>query len=188
MSGSSRSGITRRRVLGGLAVAGLGVVVGACQAAATPVQPAAPAVAANLFLTMDTVQGSTNVPTEQAAARSCVLSSRYPRNSQIVWRGQVGDPKTGEYMDDKALSKVQVQLANDKTIDMKYAAHPKDPPGESFWTGSWMVPKDQPTGTIKYKVVATATDGRTGTYEPRAVPPSLVTITDEVLPDAPAKK
>lgn len=178
----------RRRFIGLLAILVLAMPLLSCQSAA-PTQAAAPATTANLFLMVDTVQGSTNVPTAQAAARSCVLNNRFARNSQIVWRARVYDPKTGKLMDDKALSSVQIKLANGKTVDMKYGAHPKSPPGESYWTGSWIVPKDNATGTLNYTVSATATDGRAGSFAPFNVAPSLLSITDEVLPDAaPATK
>ncbi len=62
----------------------------------------------------------------------------------------------------------------------------KDPPGESYWTGSWIVPKDNATGTLKYTVTAKSSDGRTGSFEPFNVATSLLTVTDEMLPDAPA--
>jgi hypothetical protein len=175
-----------RRVIGMLAVLTMAAFVLSCQPSA-PTQAAAPPAATNLFLMVDTVQGSTNVPKDQAAARSCVLSSRYPRNSQIVWRARVFDPKTGDLMDDKALSSVQVALGNGKTINMKFGSHPKDPPGEAYWTGSWIVPKDNATGTLKYTVTATAADSRTGLFEPFSIASSQLAITDEVMPDAPAK-
>ncbi len=180
--------LTRRRTIGMLAVSALAVVAGACQSSSgtAPAAAAAPA-ATKLFLYGDMVFGTKNLPKADAPTKSCVLNNRYPRNSEIVWRARVFDPKTGDLMDDKALSSVQVELANGKTIDMSYAAHPKDPPGEYFWGGSWVVPKDQAPGTLKYKIVAKAADGRSGEFEPPAVSTSLLTITEDVLEDAPAK-
>ncbi len=175
----------RRRLIWLLATLTLALPLLSCQPAATT-QAAAPPATAKLFLSVDTVEGSTNVPKDQAASRSCVLSNRFPRNSQIVWRARVFDPKTGNLMDDKAISKVQISLGNGKTIDMRYAPHPKDPPGESYWTGSWIVPKDNATGTLKYTITATSGDGRTGSFEPFNVASSLLQVTDEMLPDAPA--
>ncbi len=179
--------LNRRKVLGLMAVAATGVAVGACQSAAPAA--AAPAGSGKLFLAVDLVEGSTNIPKEQAATRSCVLSSRFPRNSQLVWRARVFDPKTGDTMDDKALSSMKVTLSDGQAMDMHYGAHPKDT-GDSFWTVSWVVPKDQATGTFKYSVKATSADGRTGTFEPLSAAannPALPAIIDEVLPDAPSK-
>ncbi|MHB1415533.1 MAG: hypothetical protein ACYC1C_09785 [Chloroflexota bacterium] len=162
----------------------------ACQSAAastsgdqaTPAAAQGAPAASNLFLMVDTVQGSTNLPADAKATQSCVLNNRFPRNSQVVWRGRVFDPQTGELMDDKALSKVEIQLGNGQMIAMHYGSHPKDPPGEAYWTGSWVIPTDQATGTLDYKVVAESADGRTGDFEPFQVPTSLLTVTDEVLP------
>lgn len=176
-------------VLIGLSI--LGLLAASCQPTATSADKAnakggasSAAAAATLFVGVDVVQGSTNLTKEQAAAKSCVANSRFSRNSQIVWRARVMDPKTGETMDDKALKSVQIKLANGKAIDMKYGPHPKDPPGEAFWTGSFVVPKDAPTGTLDYTVVATGADARTGTFAPIKVASSVLTILDEVIPDA----
>jgi len=169
-----------------LLIMAVGILLTACQAAAAPAaSPTASAATttSKLILSADVVQGSKNVPKEQQATNSCVLSSRFPRNSEIVWRVRVYDPRTGNMMNKSQLSKVEVQLSNGKTLTMDYGPHPKNPPGESYWTASWVVPKDNPTGTLSYTVVATSTDGRTGEYKPISVQSSLPTITDQTLPD-----
>ncbi len=166
----------------------VGLVVAACGSAgsAKSASQATPAVSQNLMIAADIVQGSKNVPNDQKADHSCVLSSRFPRNSEMVWRAKITDPATGDLMDDTQIDKVQVQLANGQTVDMKFGAHPKTPPNEYYWTGSWEVPKDAPTGTLAYTIVATAKDGRTGQFKPiMSVPASLPAITDAVYPDAP---
>ncbi len=132
-----------------------------------------------MFIAADIVQGTKNLPQDQAASKTCVVNSRYPRNAEILWRARVVDPQTGKEMDDKALKSVQVKLADGKVIDAKYGKHSD----EYFWVGGWLVPKDYPTGTVNYTIVATAADGRTGEFKPFQVAPSLLTITNEVMPD-----
>jgi hypothetical protein len=166
-----------------LAVFPLALLLAACGGSEAASAPAAPPAAKNLFISADVVQGSTNVPQDQAALFSCVLSSRYARNSQMVFRARVSDPATGDLMDDQAVTKLEAKLANGKTLDMTYGLHPKNT-GEGYWTGSWIVPKDAPTGTLKYTLSATAKDGRTGEFVPMSVASALPTITDQVLPDA----
>lgn len=182
---------TRRTIILGLAGGAAASVLSACQATPTPevkqaAAPAAPGLS-KLFLMVDIVQGSKNLAQADRASRSCVLSSRFPRNSEMVWRIRVHDPASGETMDDKLLKGVAVQIANGKALEGKYGPHPKDPPNEHYWTADWVVPKDHPTGTLKFTVEATALDGRTGTFEPMPVLPSLPTITEDILADAPAK-
>jgi hypothetical protein len=178
--------LTRRKALV-LTAPTLVVVAAACQSAPSasnkPAATTAKATTDKLLIAADVVQGSKNVPKDQAALKSCVLSSRFPRNSEMVWRVRVYDPSTAELMDDKALNSVQVKLANGTSVDLKYGPHPKDPPNEYYWASSWVVPKDHPTGTLRYSIVGTAADGRIGQFEPIAVAPSLPSIVDEVLAD-----
>jgi hypothetical protein len=176
----------RRQIVTLLATAVPAGVLTACQSApAAPAKPAAAPATDKLLLMADLVQGSKNIPDAQKPMRSCVLSSRFARNSEMVWRIRVHDPRSGEPMDDKALKMVQVDLANGKTLEARWGPHPKDPPNELFWTTSWVVPKDQPTGTLKYTIAATAVDGRIGKFEPFPTTASLPTLIEEVLPDAP---
>lgn len=132
----------------------------------------------------DTVTGSKNVPEDQRGTRLCVLNSRFPRNSEVVWRVRVIDPATGQAMDDTMLEKVEVQLGDGQTFEMEYGGHP--PPQrdrEFYWATPWLIPKEYPTGSVAYTVTATATDGRTGEYKPFDIPSSSLTVTDEVLED-----
>ena len=136
-----------------------------------------------LFLAADMVQGSANIPEDDRAGRSCVLLSQYAKNSEMVWRVRISDPKTGDQMGDEEIESLVVELANGESIEMEYGPHPRQPPQTFYWTGSWVVPEDHPTGTLGYTITATANDGRTGTWEPFAVQASLPTITDEVYED-----
>lgn len=135
-----------------------------------------------LTVQTDTVYGSKNVPSDQAATQVCVNASRFPHNAEIVWRTRVVDPATGDDMDDQALEKVEVQLGDGQTLAMHYGGHPHDTPLDYFWTVSFDIPADYPTGTLSYQVVATAADGRTGSFTPFNVAPSLLTITEDTIP------
>ncbi|MFN8633729.1 MAG: hypothetical protein U0893_07750 [Chloroflexota bacterium] len=177
----------RRTVLGILGSLPAVLLMSACQSApqAAPAASAGPA-AAKLFLAVDMVQGSKNVPSDRKAI-SCTLASRFARNSEMVWRARVYDPSSGDLVDGPAMDKVQVKLANGQTLDAVYGTHPKDPPGEAFWTASWVIPKDHPTGTLSYQVTATDKKGRTAEWKPFSTAPSLPVVLDEVWPDVAAR-
>lgn len=134
-----------------------------------------------LAVSADIVWGPLNIPEDQRATQVCVLGNRFPKNSEIVWRARVVDPVTGEDMSDEELASVQVQLSDGQVLDMRYGPHPPDTPADFFWTTSFDIPVDYPSGTLGYEIVATAADGRTGTFTQFQVAPSLLTITDEVL-------
>ena len=142
---------------------------------------------AGLSVTADTVQAAENLPPDQMPQRACVEFSRFARNSTILWRARVVDPLTGDPMDDTALAKVEVHLADGTILPTKFGPHPATgaPNPDHFWSVAWRVPKDYPTGTLGYSIVATSKDGRTGEFKPFNVLPSLLTITQEVLPDQP---
>ena len=140
---------------------------------------AAPAAQVPLILLADTVLGGKNLTAEEKPEKSCVQVSRFARNEEIVWRVKIIDPATGLPMDDKSLSSVELRLP-DSTAALKFGPHPKNTPTDSFWTASWDVPASYPTGALPYTIVATAADGRTGTYEQFKSTPSLLTITNQV--------
>jgi hypothetical protein len=162
----------------GIIVLLTGAVLTACGGDDDSDAEATPAAAASLFVAADMVQGGHNVP---EGGSSCVLNSQFPRNSEMVWRVRISDPQTGDLMGDDSIDSVVINLSNGESIEMGYGPHPRQPPQTFYWTASWVVPVDSPTGTLDYEVVATATDGRTGSWEPFAVQASLPTITDEVL-------
>lgn len=160
----------------------LGMLLSACSGREEQVETtAASSVTADLTVQADTVQGSANIPEDQRATAVCVLNSRYPRNGEVVFRTRVTDPVTGEELDDTALQSVQVKLGDGTVLDMNYGGHPHDNPVDFFWATGWDIPADYPTGTVDYEIVATDTNGRTGTFSPFNVQSSLLTVTDEVL-------
>jgi hypothetical protein len=65
---------------------------------------------------------------------------------------------------------------------MHFAPHPKDNPVDYFWSASFEIPADYPTGTLNYEIVATDKNGTTASFKPFPVAPSLVTVTDETVP------
>jgi hypothetical protein len=153
-------------------------VIGACGGEEAVTTTAV--VTADLTVQADTVTGPLNIPSDQSAGRVCVAQSRFARNSEVVWRVRVIDPLTGTQLDDTAIQTLQVKLADGQVLDMRYGDHPRDNPTDRFWTTSFDIPADYPTGTLGYEVVAVDTAGRTGNYIPFNVAPSLLTITDEV--------
>ncbi len=178
------------RTLGRTRRVGFGLVVGAFAAAilsacgggaaASP----SPAAAAVLFVDADTVLGPKNLTEAETPTKVCVQANRFARNEEIVWRVKVFDPATGKPMDDTALTTVEVRLPNE-ALAMHYGPHPRQTPVDNFWTVAWDVPSDYPTGALPYTIVATAKDGRSGTYEEFKVSLAQLTVTEDVRPIVP---
>ena len=162
----------------------LGVIAGlllvGCQSAAAPTATPGPPV--NLILVADTVQGPANLTDEERAGGAvCVQKNRFAKNEEIVWRVRVLDPVTGAAMDDQAISSLVLRLP-DQELPLHYAPHPRDNPLDYFWTTAFDVPETYPSGLLAYTIVATANDGRTGTYNQFGVAAAQLTVTDEVRP------
>jgi hypothetical protein len=170
---------TATRYTGMTLVLVMAMVLGACGGEEAE-ETTTTVVTAALIVQADVVSGPLNIPGDQRAGRVCVLQNRFARNSEIVWRARVVDPVSGEQLDDTALEGVQVELADGQVLDMRYGPHPNDNPTDRFWTTSFDIPEDYPTGSLGYEIVATGTDGRTGSFVQFNVAPSLLTITDEV--------
>jgi len=180
------SNLSRRNFVRASAIPLALLAVTGCQTApAAPTPEPLPPGASKLFLTVDMVQSTLNIPPDQAAAKGCVMTNRFPRNSEIVWRAKIYDGKSGDPLDDKGVNKAMVSLANGVNLDMKYGGHPGKQPVDYYWTANWPVPIDQPTGTLNYSVAASTADGRTGSFKPLAIAPSLLTITEETLATIP---
>jgi len=107
---------------------------------------------------------------------TCVLTSRFLRKEGVAWRIRVQDA-TGKELDDKSLKSVVVELSDGQKFEAHFKGHPPgDAPTDHFWSISWKIPEDYPTGSFNYKVVATASDGTTQSWEPFNVKPSLLTV------------
>lgn len=143
--------------------------------------PSSAPVGQFLFLDADTVLGPTNLTAEEKPTKTCVQVNRFAHNEDIVWRVKVFDPLTGEPMDDTMLASLKVVMP-DQTLDLRYGPHPRDNPLGFFWTTSWVVPEGYPDGVINYTIEATASDGRTGTWEQFEVAAANLTVIADVRP------
>lgn len=121
-----------------------------------------------MFFEGDMVSGHGGGPT-------CVLTSRFQHGQTVVWRVRVQN-QTGKALDKKDLKSLAVELPDGQKFSMHYGPHPKGRTDDYFWTTSWKIPANYPTGTLSYKVVATAADGKTQSWSPFKVKPSELTI------------
>lgn len=183
---------TRLRVTAGLAAAAFTVAScggSAAPAAPTSAQTAAPAAAAtsapvaaapvvkgSLVVVVDTVSGSIGTTDEEKAMYSCVQKNRFPQGEPIVWRVRVHDGITGKTLDDKGLKAVELTLPDGKLQAMKYGPHPKGKTDDYFWTTSFKLPLDYPTGAFKYGVKATSLEGLIGEYSQFNVASSMLQV------------
>ena len=124
-----------------------------------------------MFIEADIVRG---VP--GATGAPCVLNSQFKHKEMVVWRIRVVSAKTGKPLDDKGLKSLVLKLSNGQTAAAHFGGHPPPKPVDMFWTATWVVPDDYPTGSFSYEISATDMKGRTAKFEPFKTRPSLPTI------------
>ena len=122
-----------------------------------------------LFIAADMVRGP------GGSGPGCVLSNRFMRKEEVAWRIRVQDA-TGKQLDNTGLKSVVVELSDGQKFPARFGGHPPKEPTDHLWSTAWVIPDDYPTGSFNYKVVATALDGTTQTWEPVNTKPSLLTV------------
>jgi hypothetical protein len=94
----------------------------------------------------------------------CVLNNQFKRKEAVAFRIRVLQPN-GEVADDKVLKSLVVELGNGQRLPAAFKSH-GSPPTDYFWSLFWSIPKEHPTGTVGYKVIATMNDGSTVEWKP----------------------
>jgi hypothetical protein len=122
-----------------------------------------------LFIAADMVRGP------GGSGPGCVLSNQFMRKEEVAWRIRVQDA-TGKELDEKGLKSVVVEMSDGQKFPARFGGHPPKAPTAYIWSTAWVIPDDYPTGSFNYKVIATALDGATKTWEPINTKPTLLTI------------
>ena len=147
-------------------------------AVGTPVPVVASAAqdAAPLIVFGDTVRGALGLMPEELPLLACVQTNRFPQGSQIVWRMRVIDPATGTAMDDTSLTGVTLTLPDGSTRPFRFGPHPRMREDDFFWTATFTIPEDYPTGAFTWQVEASDNQGRTGSIVQFNVASSMLQV------------
>lgn len=128
--------------------------------------------ATSFFFEGDMVRGGTE---KGMTGPVCVLASQFKRGESVVWRIRLRDAQ-GRDVDGGMVKSVTVKLPDGQTFPARFGPHPKGKDTDRFWSTSWLVPADYPTGMLSYQVIATAGDGSQHAWSPFKVAMSELTI------------
>lgn len=133
------------------------------------------------WVQVDVVRGH-----EQPTGTVCVQTGVFKQGELIVWRINVFETASGRQIGNEGKNiaevnerglKVTAYLENGQSIVAKYDKHPPSAkagdPVRYFWTSSWQVPNDYPTGTLRWWVVVTDKTGAFVRYDPIGAGTSL---------------
>ena len=153
-------------------------VVASCLAVLGPANVSAAQETQKLFIEGDIVRGNTP---SGITGPVCVLANQFKRKENVVFRIRVRNV-AGQPLDDKNLKGIVVELSDGQKFPAAYRPRPPanvrtrlglSEPLDYFWSAAWLIPKDYPTGSLSYRVVATDMDGNTQSWTPFKDPRSL---------------
>jgi hypothetical protein len=127
--------------------------------------------AQKMFIEGDIVRG--NTPNGNTGP-VCVLANQFKRRENVIFRIRVRNI-AGQPLDDKNIKSLVVELSDGKRYAAEYRARPPvavraalglTGPMDYFWSAAWLIPRDYPTGSLSYRVVATDMQGNTQEWTP----------------------
>src|SRR5271169_2417453 len=127
--------------------------------------------AQKMFIEGDIVRG--NTPNGNTGP-VCVLANQFKRRENVIFRIRVRNI-AGQPLDDKNIKSIVVELSDGKRYPAEYRARPPvavraalglTGPIDYFWSAAWLIPQDYPTGSLRYRVVATDVQGNTQDWTP----------------------
>ena len=131
---------------------------------------AAPALAQapdklNVFLYVDTVNGSRPAPGTKPRPVGCTQWTNWKRGEQIVFRiwGSVAD--TGAILNTENVKYAYVSVPGQPNLKLNWGAHGAQTNRVWFWTAAWVVPADYPLGSLKARIVFKTEANKFGLYD-----------------------
>lgn len=101
-------------------------------------------------VTDEVVAGSTGIPDGAGGFVTPGMPTRsFIPGMQALFKVGVWDPETGDIVSDQALDEAIVDLDRDVMVDLIFARNDRE------WTGDWIIPDDEETGTVGYTVEVT---------------------------------
>ncbi|MEP7216868.1 MAG: hypothetical protein ABI782_11505 [Anaerolineaceae bacterium] len=127
--------------------------------------------AGEFYVYAETLATTTTSKYEVASSIACTPSGAFARGQRIVFRYDIVDLSTGIRLNDKDGSVVKVVLPNGDESTGRFGQRGGGQvPGAPFmFSSNWDIPLDFPLGSVDYKIVITAKDGRTMTWKPPAL-------------------
>ena len=99
----------------------------------------------------------------------CIQSCVFKRGMRMVVRFEILDTKTAKRVTDKDSATIKLILPHGEEIPGRWTIRGSVaamPDSAWMWDTSWDIPPDYPVGSLDYRIVITAKDGRTATFTP----------------------
>lgn len=100
--------------------------------------------------TDELITGSEGLPSGAGGfASACAPQRHFVPGMQAIFKVGVWDPETGDVLGGDDLDSVTVAVDRDVSVDLAYDDE------EEYWSGNWVIPEDEETGTVSFTVEVT---------------------------------
>ena len=99
----------------------------------------------------------------------CIQSGVFKRGMRMVVRFEILDTSTGKRVTDRDAANMKLVLPHGEEIPGRWTIRGSAgamPDSAWMWDTSWDIPPDYPVGSLDYRIVITAKDGRAATFTP----------------------
>ena len=99
----------------------------------------------------------------------CIQTGVFKRGMRMVVRFEVLDTATGRRVTDKDGATIKLLLPHGEEVPGRWTIRGSVaamPDSAWMWDTTWDIPPDYPIGSLDYRILVTAKDGRTATFTP----------------------
>ena len=143
-----------------LVLLGMVVVVGAV---AVPALAQVPKL--NMFLYVDTVNGTRPAPVTAPRPLGCSHTHTFKRGEQVGSRLWGSLAETGEILSSENVKYAYVKTPGLPNLKLNWGGHGAATNRVWFWANAYLVPADYPLGNVTARIVFKTEDGKFGLYD-----------------------
>jgi hypothetical protein len=140
----------------------LGMVV-AVGAVAVPALAQVPKL--NMFLYVDTVNGTRPAPGTAPRPVGCSHTNTFKRGEQVVFRVWGSVAETGEILSSQNVKYAYVKTPGLPNLKLNWGGHGAVTNRVWFWANAYLVPADYPLGNVTARIVFKTEDNKFGLYD-----------------------
>lgn len=146
----------------------LGAMATMAAATATPLARADTQPKLDVFLYVDTVNG-----TRPAAAKprpiGCTQTNVFKRGEQLVFRVWGSEAATGDVLSTENVKYAYVKIPGQPNLKLNWGAHGATTNRVWFWTAAFNIPTDYPLGTAQFQIVFKTESNKFGRIDYAAI-------------------
>ena len=119
----------------------------------------------NMFLYVDTVNGTRPAPGTAPRPVGCSHTNTFKRGEQVVFRVWGSVAETGAILSSENVTYAYVKTPGLPNLKLNWGGHGAATNRVWFWANAYLVPADYPLGNVTARIVFKTDDGKFGLYD-----------------------